>query len=77
MVSKVIVYMAEWCPWCHTVMDFLKKNNIQFEAKNVDNKEYAKESMEKSKQTGIPVTDIDGKIVVGYDVTKLKEYLKI
>jgi len=58
-------------------MDFLKENNIEFEAKDVDNKENAKEVIEKSGQTGIPVTDIDGNIVVGFNVPKLKELLKL
>ena len=76
-MAKVIVYTADWCPWCHKVMDFLKENNIEFEAKDVDNKENAKEVIEKSGQTGIPVTDIDGTIVVGFNVPKLKELLKL
>ena len=76
-MAKVIVYTAGWCPWCHKVMDFLKENNIEFEAKDVDNKENAKEVIEKSGQTGIPVTDIDGNIVVGFNVPKLKELLKL
>jgi glutaredoxin len=75
MAKKVIVYSAEWCHWCHKVMDFLKENDIEFEERNVDNQEYAKESLEKSGQGGIPVTDIDGEIVVGFDVTKLKALL--
>lgn len=76
-MAKVIVYTAEWCPWCHKVMDFLKENNIEFEARNVEKQEYAKELVEKSGQSGIPVTDIDGKIVVGFNVPKLKELLKL
>ena len=76
-MAKVIVYSAEWCPWCHKVMDFLKENNIEFEERNVDNQEYAKEAVDKSGQGGIPVTDIDGQIVIGFDTKKIKELLKI
>lgn len=76
-MAKVIVYTASWCPWCHKVMDFLKENNVEFEAKDVDQQENAKECMEKSGQAGIPVTDIDGNVVVGFNVPKLKELLKI
>ncbi len=77
MANKVIVYSAEWCPWCHRVMDFLKQNNVAFEAKNVDDPKVAQESFQKSKQGGIPVTDIDGTIVIGFDTKKLKELLNI
>ena len=76
-MAKVIVYSADWCPWCHKVMDFLKENNVKFEERNVDNPEYANEVVEKSKQSGIPVTDIDGQIIIGFNVPKLKELLKI
>lgn len=75
MAKKVIVYSAEWCHWCHKVKDFLKDNKVEFEERNVDNKEYAKESFEKSGQGGIPVTDVDGQIVIGFDTSKLKSLL--
>jgi len=77
MAKKVIVYSAEWCHWCHKIMDFLKENNIEYEERNVENQDYAKESMEKSGQAGIPVTDIDGQIIIGFDVNKLKELLEL
>ncbi len=77
MPKNVIVYWADWCPWCHRVMDFLKEHNIKFEGRDVQDKKYAEESMKKSGQAGIPVTDIDGQIVVGFDTNKLKELLKI
>jgi glutaredoxin-like YruB-family protein len=77
MAKKVVVYTAEWCPWCHNVTDFLKQNKIPFEAKNVDDAKNAQEAMKKSGQAGIPVTDVDGQIVVGFDTAKLKALLKI
>ncbi len=76
-MAKVTVYTASWCPWCHKVMDFLKENDVEFEAKDVENREYAQEAMEKSGQAGIPVTVIDGEVVVGFDVAKLKQLLKL
>jgi len=76
-MAKVIVYSAEWCHFCTKVKDFLKENNVEYEERNVENPDYAKESMDKSKQGGIPVTDIDGQIVVGFNVPKLKELLKL
>lgn len=75
MSKKVILYTAEWCQFCHKVVDFLKANNVEFEEKNVDDPANAKEATEKSGQGGIPVTDIDGQIVVGYNERKLRELL--
>ncbi|MCI0503499.1 glutathione S-transferase N-terminal domain-containing protein [Candidatus Micrarchaeota archaeon] len=77
MAKSVTVYSAEWCPWCHKVMDFLKENNVKFEVKDVDDGENAKECMEKSGQGGIPVTIIDGEAVVGFDTAKLKVLLNL
>lgn len=77
MAKKVIVYVADWCPWCHRVTDFLKDNKIDFEARDVDEKNYGEESMKKSGQAGIPVIDVEGDIVVGFDIEKLKGLLKL
>ncbi len=75
---KVITYTAEWCPWCHKVKDFLNEKNVKFEDRDVDKvKGAAEEAFKKSGQAGIPVTDIDGSIVTGYDVGALKKLLKL
>ncbi|MFH0884494.1 MAG: glutaredoxin domain-containing protein [Candidatus Micrarchaeota archaeon] len=77
MAKSITVYTAEWCPWCHKVVDFLKENKLKFEEKDVDKENNGDECMKKSGQGGIPVTIIDGQVVVGYDTKKLKELLKI
>lgn len=75
---KVITYTAEWCPWCHKVKDFLKANKVKFEDRDIDKVPgAAKEAAEKSGQAGIPVTDINGNMVIGYDVPALKKLLKL
>lgn len=75
---KVIVYSTKICPWCVKVKDFLKQNNIEFEEKDVGEDMVAQKQMiEKSGQMGVPVLEIDGQIVVGFDEQKLKELLKI
>lgn len=75
---KVIVYSTTICPWCHRVKDYLKQHNIKFEEKNVqEDQEAAHEMVEKSGQMGVPVIDIDGKIIVGFDKEKIDEALNI
>ncbi len=67
-MSKVIVYTATWCGFCHAVKDYLDKKGVQYEDRDVDsNPAWGKEAVDKSGQRGIPVVDIDGKIVVGFD----------
>lgn len=75
---KVTVYGTKTCPWCRKIREFLEKHKIKFKDVHVeDNKKAAEEMTEKSGQQGVPVIDVDGKIIVGYDVEKLKEALKI
>lgn len=73
---NIIVYSSNSWPWCHAVMDYLRENNISFTEKNVSSdREAAMEMIKKSGQRGVPVTDIDGNIVVGFDQEKLDNYL--
>lgn len=68
MPKKVVLYSTEWCPWCKRVREFLKSKKVKFTERDVEkNKKYADEAIKKSKQMGIPVVDIDGKIIVGFD----------
>ena len=77
-MAKVTVYSTESCPWCHKVKDFLKENNIEFEAKDVGEDEAARNEMsEKSGQMGVPVVDIDGEIIIGFDREKIVKKLDI
>ncbi|MBI2140832.1 glutathione S-transferase N-terminal domain-containing protein [Candidatus Woesearchaeota archaeon] len=75
---KVKVYSTPTCPWCKKTKEFLKENSIPYQDVNVAGDQKAAEEMfKKSGQMGVPVTDIDGQIVVGFDKPKLKELLKI
>ena len=75
---KVKVYGTEQCPWCHKAKDWLKENNIEFEDINVgEDQKAAEEMVEKSGQRGVPVIDVDGKIIIGFNEDKLKELLGI
>lgn len=75
---KVTVYSTQTCPWCFKLKDWLKEHKIAFKDINVAEDEKAAQKMiKKSGQMGVPVTEIDGKIVIGFDVTTLKKLLKI
>jgi len=75
---NVIVYSTSTCPYCTMAKDFLKKNNTKFTDCDVAvDREKAQEMVKKSGQMGVPVIDIDGKIIIGFDKEKLKELLKI
>ncbi len=74
----VKVFSTPACPYCHMVKDFLKKHNVKFKDIDVSkDSKAAREMIEKSGQMGVPVTEINGKIIVGYNVPALKEALKL
>lgn len=74
---SVIVYSTPTCPWCKKAKEFLKKNNVKFKSVDVSsNSKAAQEMMKKSGQMGVPVIDVDGKIVIGFDEDKLKKLTK-
>jgi glutaredoxin 3 len=75
-MNKIKVYSTDTCPYCIMAKDFFKEKNIAFEEINVaEDKEGAKEMVEKSGQMGVPVIDIDGKIIMGFDKAKIESAL--
>ena len=76
MAKKVKVYSTKTCPWCHKVKDFLKEKKVKFENIDVgEDKKAAEEMVEKSGQMGVPVTDINGTIIVGFDKDDIEKAL--
>lgn len=77
-MPSVKIYSTPSCPWCKRTKEFLKENKISFTDIDVAGDEKAaKEMIEKSGQMGVPVIDIDGKIIVGFDEAKLKKLLNL
>ncbi|MBI2529992.1 MAG: glutaredoxin family protein [Candidatus Diapherotrites archaeon] len=77
-MAKVTVYSTPTCPYCHMAKAFLKEQKVQFADYDVSEDEgRAREMIEKSGQQGVPVIDIDGEIVVGFDKPRIKELLGI
>jgi glutaredoxin-like YruB-family protein len=77
-MAKVKVYSTTFCPYCVSLKDFLKENGVAFEEVDVGVDIVSqKEMVEKSGQMGVPVVDIDGHIVVGFDREKISQILGI
>lgn len=65
---KVVIYSASWCAFCHAAKDYLDKKGIKYTDKDVDSdRSIAEEAMTVSGQTGIPVLNINGQIIIGFD----------
>lgn len=77
-MKNVKVYSTPTCPYCVKAKQFLTDNNIEFE--NIDissDPEKAQEVVSKSGQIGVPVLDIDGEIIIGFDKEKITRTLGI
>lgn len=75
-MANVKIYTTPTCVYCKMSKEFFKKNNVEYEEKNVATDAAARDEMiAKSGQMGVPVIEIDGKIIIGFDQPKLKEAL--
>lgn len=66
------VYSTPTCPWCSRAKQYLSSKGIAFEDINVaENYSAAREMIQKSGQRGVPVIDINGEIIVGFDQKRI------
>ena len=76
MDKKVFIYSTPTCPYCIRAKQFLSENKITFTNYDVSgDHEKAEEMIQKSGQMGVPVLDIGGEIIVGFDREKIKQTL--
>jgi glutaredoxin-like YruB-family protein len=77
-MSVVTVYSTPTCPWCHKTKDFLTAKGVAFTDVDVStNETKANEMVEKSGQMGMPIIDIDGEIIIGFNQDRLTEVLHL
>lgn len=75
---NIKVYSTPGCPWCNVAKDFFKSHHLDFEDIDVSlNEKAAQEMIKKSGQMGVPVIEIDDKIVIGFNKPVLEEILGI
>ena len=75
---NVKIYSTPTCAFCHSEKEFLKEHGIEFQDLDVFSDTKAREEMiQKTGQLGVPVTEIDGKIVIGFDRGKISQLLGI
>ena len=76
MAKSVKVYSTPTCPWCIRVKQFLRENNIAFEDFDVGaDQAKADEMVQLSGQMGVPVINIEGEIIIGFDKDRIKQSL--
>lgn len=66
-MKKIILYTTSTCPFCEATKKFLQEKGYSYEEKNVgQDKEALQEMVTKSGQWGVPVIEIEGKIIIGF-----------
>ncbi len=69
---NITVYSTNTCPWCTKAKDYLKNKGVDFKEINVGiDRAGAMEMIKKSGQQGVPVIDIDGNIIIGFDQARI------
>lgn len=76
--KRVTVYSTPTCSWCNRLKQYFKDNNIRFTDIDVSkDQKAAQEMVKRSGQQGVPQTDINGQIVIGFDKQKINKLLDI
>jgi glutaredoxin len=77
-MTKIRLFSTPICPYCFSLKRFLEEKGVNFEEIDASSDEkYMDEILEKTQQTTVPVLDIEGEFVVGFDRKKICELLKI
>jgi len=72
----VKIYSTPTCVYCKMAKEFFAKNNVAYEEVNVAGDQTAlKEMVDKSHQMGVPVIDINGSIIIGFDKGNIQKAL--
>jgi len=74
---EVVVYTAPWCGWCRKTLAFLTKEGVDFENRDIEADDaWREELLEKTGGTSIPVVEIDGQLIRGYDPQRMAQLLR-
>ncbi len=77
-MPNVIIYSTPTCHFCHLAKEFFAAHGVKYTDKNAATDiEARKEAVQKSGQMGVPVIDVDGNIIVGFDEEELRRLLQI
>lgn len=74
-MKKVTIYTSNTCPHCKAAKNYLRENNIEFEEKNVDEDRSAVDYLVEKGHRGVPVINIEGEDIVGFNKELVDEKL--
>jgi glutaredoxin len=75
--QRVVVYTTSWCGWCRKTLAWLDGEGIPYENRDIEkDPAYREELIRKSGGTSIPVVEIDGRIIRGFDTRRMAQALR-
>ena len=77
-MASVTIYSTPTCVYCNMAKSFFKANNVAYTEHNVaSDLDARKQMIDKTGQMGVPVIDVDGEVIVGFNEDKLKALLNV
>ncbi len=76
-MNKVEIYTSNSCGYCHMAKEFFSENNVEYIEHNISEDPEAKKALIKKGYRGVPVIDINGEEMVGFDKEKVIALLKL
>lgn len=77
-MNTIKIYTTPSCAYCKMAKDYFKSKNLSYNEYDVSRDIVRqKEMIEKTQQFGVPVIEVNGKIIIGFDKSKINEYLGI
>ena len=77
-MAQVTIYTTSTCGWCQAVKDYLSSRDVDFEEVDVSmDIARARQLVEETGQYGVPVIEIDGEFVVGFDRPRIDSLLHL
>lgn len=76
--QKVIIYGAEWCGYCHQAMDYFDKKGVAYSYHDIEKEADAAQTLMQKlggPVQGVPVLDVYGEIILGYDLARINKAL--
>ena len=73
---EVVVYTTAWCGWCRKTLAFLDERGVRYVNKDIEaNDGNREELIQKTGRTSIPVVEIDGEIIRGFNAARMEQLL--
>lgn len=73
---EVVVYTTSWCGWCQKTLKFLDERGVNYVNKDIEANDWNREELiEKTGRTSIPVVEINGELIRGYNAARMDQLL--